>query len=196
MTTAEDVFYLYERNSNYYYNCNMRKELDKCPLKLQGNICFCENNQVVLPFTIGEQCVPCNLNRKCYIKPDEECPICFEKIIRKSNAFITNCGHTFHKKCLNKYIHIKWLSSKWTSVARCPMCRCSLGYPSFEQRYRSSYYDLISHNDNELDKLEDFWLSFEYKTPYFCNNDYAHYLGTNKNCRTCKTFRENGDICV
>jgi hypothetical protein len=196
MTTVEDVFYLYERNSNYYYNCNMRKEINKCPFKLQENICFCESNQVVLPFTIGDQCVSCNLNRKCYIKQGDECPICLEKIMNKIDAFITNCGHSFHKKCLNKYMNIKWLSNKWTSVVRCPICRCSLGYPIFEQRYRSSYYDFISRNNNELDKLEDFWLSFEYKTPHFCNNDYTHYLGTKKNCRTCKTFRENGDICV
>jgi len=194
MATLEDVFHIYERNANYYHNCGLRNEIDNCPMKI-GNDCFCATYQTVIPETIGYEDMDCNINRKCYIKPDEECPICFEKIMRKSDAFITNCGHTFHKKCLNKYIHIKWLSSKWTSVARCPMCRCSLGYPRFYIRYRSNYEDMSNGHDNELDKLEDFWLSIDYKIPYFCCNGYNHYLGMNKDCYYCKSYRETGDIC-
>lgn len=194
MATLEDVFYLYERNLNYYHDCNMRNQFANCPSKI-GKTCCCGDKQVVLPFTIGNQCVPCSLNRKCYVKQCDECPICFEEIIHKSNAFITDCGHNFHKKCLNKYMNTKWLSSKWTSVVRCPLCRSSLGYPSFVNRYRYNYYDFPSDDDNELDKLEDFWLSFEYKTPYFCGNGYDHYLGLQKDCNYCNKFKENGDIC-
>ena len=195
MSTLEDVFYLHERTSNYYHNCSLRNEMGTCPMNVD-NDCFCSIYQTVMPEIIGNEMVGCNLDKKCYIKPGEECPICFEEIIHKSNAFITNCGHTFHKKCLNKYMHIKWLSTKWTSVARCPICRCSLGYQRFYNRYRSNYEDIQNEHDNELDKLEDFWLSIEYKIPYFCSNGYDHYLGIKKDCYYCKKFRENGDICV
>ena len=45
MSTAEDVFYLYERNSLVYNN----------------------DEKKVLPYTIGDQDTPCNLKIKCYI---------------------------------------------------------------------------------------------------------------------------------
>ena len=124
---------------------------------------------------------------------DQECPICYEEIMTKSTAFITNCGHSFHKSCLSKYIETKWLSTTYISTARCPMCRCSLGHPEFDQRYRSSYFNCNHSNDNELDKLEDFWLTKDYKLPVFCSHGYNHYLGLNKNCFICKGYREKGD---
>ena len=145
--------------------------------------------QKVKPFTIGDQNTPCDVKIKCYIKPGEECPICYEEIMTKSSAFITNCGHPFHKKCLSKYIESKWLS---ISTARCPMCRCSLGDPDFIQRYRASYFFYNYKNDNELDKLEDFWISKDYRLPSFCSNRYDHYLGCNKYCLLCKNYVETG----
>lgn len=39
---------------------------------------------------------------KCYINPQEDCSICLEKICNKSDAYLTNCGHAFHKSCLFK----------------------------------------------------------------------------------------------
>lgn len=178
MSTAEDVFCLYERNSRYY------NSLDD-----DGN----ENStQNVYPFTIGDQDVPCNYKIKCYIRPNDECCICYNNIDKKNNAFITNCGHVFHKKCIFNVLKFKWLSSKYTSVARCPICRCSLGHPEFIQRYRSSYFSYNYYDSNELDKLEDFWLSNEYKLPNFCSSDYKHYLGMHNNCEYCKSYRVNG----
>lgn len=188
MSTLEDIFYLYERNSRYYYNCsgNIQKS-EHCK-----NECYCHFNQEVLPFTIGDQYMYCEFKTKCYIKPGEECPICYEEIITKSSAFITNCGHAYHKKCLFKYIESKWLSTSYTSTARCPMCRCSLGHPEFIQRYRSSYFSLYDGKDNELDRLEDFWISKDYKLPIFCSNRYDHYLGCDKSCFMCKYYIETG----
>lgn len=180
MSTAEDVFHLYERNSRHYYD-NLEEDS--------------EIIQNVLPLTIGEQDVPCNFKIKCYVKPGEECPICYEEVKTKSTAYITNCGHTYHKKCIFDYLQSKWLSTKYTSVARCPMCRCSLGHPEFVQRYRSSYFSYTYSDDNGLDKLEDFWLSNEYKMPNFCSNGYDHYLGMDKECEFCKTYREKGIEC-
>jgi len=187
MSTAEDVFYLYERNSRHYYDCRFKKDLEKCEEE-----CYCSLKQEVKPFTIGDQDIPCDFKTKCYIKPGDECPICYESIITKSSAFITNCGHHFHKKCLVKYLETKWLSTSYASVARCPMCRCSLGHPNFVQRYRSSYFTCFYKNENGLDKLEDFWLSKDYQLPLFCSNSFDHYLGCDKSCYMCRCFIETG----
>jgi len=192
MSTAEDVFYLYERNSRYYHDCNLKNSIEECP-DCWSNECYCRLKQDVIPLVIGNQYVPCAYKIKCYIKPGEECPICYEEIMTKSTAFITNCGHSFHKKCLFKCIESKWLSSSYTSTARCPICRCSLGHPEFIQRYRSSYFSYNYKDDNGLDKLEDFWISKDYTLPSFCSNRYDHYLGTDKVCFMCESYREKGE---
>ena len=193
MSTLEDVFYLYERNSRYYHDCNFKKNIGESSY-CDNNECYCHLEQEVKPFTIGDQDTPCDLKIRCYIKPGDECPICYESIIMKSSAFITNCGHYFHKKCLSKYIETKWLTTSYVSTARCPMCRCSLGDPDFTQRYRDSYFSCNYHynNNNELDKLEDFWISKDYKLPLFCSNRYDHYLGCNKSCFICKYYIQTG----
>lgn len=171
MSTAEDVFYLFERKSKLY----------------------CEDYvQSVKPFTIGDQDADCDFKIKCYIKPGEECPICYESIISKSSAHITSCGHCYHKKCLFKYIESKWNSTSYMTTARCPMCRCSLGHPDFVQRYHNSYFSYNYENDNELDKLEDFWISKDYKLPTFCTNRYDHYLGFDKSCFLCNNYIKTG----
>jgi hypothetical protein len=188
MSTLEDVFYLYERNSRYYHDCTKIEECEDS----YNNECYCHLKQHVIPLTIGDQYSRCNLKIKCYVKSGEECPICYDTIITKTSAFITNCGHAFHKKCLFKYMETKWLSTSYTCTARCPMCRCSLGHPEFNQRYRSSYFSCSYKNDNGLDKLEDFWLTKDYALPSFCSNRYDHYLGTKKICFICKSYREKG----
>lgn len=185
MSTAEDMLYLYERNSRYYHN---HKNCSDCWYEE----CYCHLKQEVFPLTIGDQYVPCNLKVRCYIKPGDECPICYEPILTKMSAFITCCGHHFHKKCLFKCIKTKWLSTSYTSTAKCPMCRCSLGHPEFVQRYKASYFNIHYKNNNELDKLEDFWISQEYRLPEFCSNRYDHYLGMSKDCFCCKAYREKG----
>jgi len=191
MTTLEDIFYLYERNSRYYHDCNLKNSIEECN-DCWSNDCYCHFKQEVKPFTIGDQDTPCDFKVRCYIKPGDECPICFESIMMKSSAFITNCGHHFHKKCLFKYIETKWLSSSYASTAKCPMCRCSLGHPEFIQRYRANYFSYSYKNDNELDKLEDFWVTKDYRFPIFCSNSYDHYLGCEKSCFMCKHYIETG----
>jgi hypothetical protein len=137
------------------------------------------------------------------VRPGDECPICCDAIQTKTSAFVTPCGHAFHKLCLCKYMETKWLSTKYTSNARCPICRCSLGHPEFVQRYRASYFAYDQDQDEAvgeekkhiaLDKLEDFWISHEYKVPAFCSHGYDHYLGIDKNCFLCRSYREKGEI--
>ena len=188
MSTAEDVFYLYERNSRaYYHNC---EEFNMCRW---GFCCSNENIPIVKPITIGDQYVPCNIKYKCYIRPGQECPVCFDPIINKTTAFITSCGHSFHKKCLFNYIKTKWETTSYLSKAGCPICRCSLGFPTFIERYTNNYFNSTFYEkQNKLDELEDFWLSNEYRLPEFCQEQYNHYLGMNSRCRRCVLYRKFG----
>jgi hypothetical protein len=186
MSTAEEVFHLYERNSRYYHERIQENNIENYDES------YSDIKQEVFPFTIGDQDTPCEYKIKCYIKPGDECPICFDKILTKSSAYISYCGHHYHKKCISKYMEIKWSSKKYTTTVRCPMCRCALGHPDFIRRYRSNYFDYNYKNDNELDKLEDFWISKDYRLPSFCTNGYDHYLGMDKSCFCCKCYRETG----
>lgn len=174
-STAEDVFYLYER----------------------------QPEGLLLPFTIGDKRIPCSFKRKCYIKQGDECPICFDAIQTKRSAYITACGHSFHKACLSRYMESKWLSTKYTSNARCPMCRSNLGHPEFIQRYQASYFSFEEEHVSDsretksakgLDRLEDFWISCDCKIPSFCSHGYDHFLGIDKHCFLCLSYREKGDV--
>lgn len=184
MSTSEDVFWLYERNKNIEYN-NCIKLCKPCP-NLFGDECCCDSLDPILPITIGEQSTKCRLKVKTYIKFGEECPICFESIEHKKNAYLTGCGHSFHRKCLFKTIQAKWEIKPFSTI-KCPMCRCALGYPEMFERYKYDY------NNNFLDRLEDFWLCKEFRMPEFCYSG-KHYLGMKKNCRRCINYRINGVI--
>lgn len=64
--------------------------------------------------------------KKLDIKPyrrciqESNCCICFENI--KSNEYIRelNCNHTFHKKCIDKWLLYSMKSKEYIS---CPVCR-------------------------------------------------------------------------
>ena len=159
----EDVFYLFERNK-LIYSKNPEVEL-------------------VQPLTIGEIHTSCKLNIKCYIFQEEECSICLDKINIKKNAFLTECGHSFHRECLFKTFENKWKLKPFSNV-RCPLCRCGLGYPDLLTRYLGN---------NDLDQLENFWLTKEYCIPRYCGNiQTSHYLGMKKKCNKCLQYRKYG----
>ena len=84
------------------------------------------NESIILPIKIGNDEMEPKLNIKMYIKPHDICPICYENIIRKSDSYLSICGHGFHKKCIFKAYEAKQLSKK-CSVFKCPCCRTSLG---------------------------------------------------------------------
>ena len=50
---------------------------------------------------------------------EKECPICFEEYkedqVKNKEIVITECGHLYHKKCIEN-----WLEEK----KNCPVCRC------------------------------------------------------------------------
>jgi hypothetical protein len=187
MSTAEDVFSLYERNKLVYANCANKEQ--PCPHTWRGQS-FCYMSEPVQPFTIGDQTVPCRLHVKCYLRPDQECPICLEKIAIKKDAFLTGCGHAFHRKCLFTAIEMKW-KQKLYSVLKCPLCRTGLSISSFlYERYINS----DSKKVHQLDQLENFWLTKDLLLPHYCTNRKSgvHYLGMKHSCTNCKQYRKKG----
>ena len=195
MATAEDVLYLYERNSHIYHDCKFKKCLESCETNW-NNECYCYTRQTVFPSIIGDQTLPCNLKIKCYIRPGEECPICLEPIFTVKKAHLTECGHAFHKSCILNIMKTKWLSKNYMATVRCPICRCSLGRHNITHRYRSSYNSYHSNEShvNGLDKLEDYLLTHDLILPSFCSNHYDHYLGVKKDCSVCDEYRKYGDL--
>lgn len=169
----ENIFQLYDNN----HDTNN---------KIQQNILY-KN-------TIGDITIPFQLKRKCYISCNEECPICYDAIITKQNAYITPCGHSYHKKCLFNYIQKKREANGFTSVLKCPMCRSRLGYPDIFVRYKNNFYDCENGENNLLDKLEDFWITKEYRIPDYCFNGQDHYLGMKNTCLECKYYQKTGEI--
>ena len=55
----------------------------------------------------------------------DECPICFEPLNKE--ILITDCGHTFHEKCVS-------------GLETCPICRSTIG--DLILKYRSDYLNL------------------------------------------------------
>lgn len=186
--TAEDVFSLYERNKNVYDNCKLAGRV--CPDVEAQMECYCSiSNTPVLPITIGDQYVKCDFKRKVYIKQGEECSICLEQIFQKNNAYLTSCGHSFHKSCMFKVFETK-LHNRHTFS--CPNCRARLGYPEFYCRYTNVFrrFDTELCKHYNFDILEDFWLGKEFTTAQICNG--GHALGMKNGCNRCLAYRLNG----
>lgn len=149
------------------------------------------NNKLLIPLKIGNNEGMPKLKIKMYIKPFEECPICYEQIIRKSEAYLTECGHSFHKICITKSYEAKQLM-KPNSIFRCPCCRSIVGadVENFAERYNVFYHQTCPtrFNVNQLDNLENFWMNNQYLIPLICKN--KHYLGMKNNCNICQLHRQ------
>jgi hypothetical protein len=50
-----------------------------------------------------------------------ECPICYEDMGKGRAIFITECGHTYHFKCLQDF--------DVTGESPCPLCRTHMHEP-------------------------------------------------------------------
>lgn len=172
----EDIFCINERNRNFYISC-------ATPDICQSN-CNCHYNQLVLPESIGNNDFTRKINNKMYVWSQETCIICMDKINLKSNAYLTDCGHCYHKKCLTNYFHhIRMNTSK---NMKCPMCRCNLGSPILNERYNLYHKDM-----NSLDTLED----FNIEMLHICESstrENNHYLGMDSNCSKCIYYRKYG----
>ena len=175
----EDVFSLYERNRSHHngYCLTCTDETNQCE---------CESKHAVYPICIGEQDIPCRFHVRNYIKIGDDCPICFDSITHKIDAYITGCGHSFHRKCLFNVFHARWKQRPFSQI-KCPLCRCGLGCPDLFQRYNYC-------TSSSLDILENFWMSKDYMMPEFCPlfGDNPHYLGMHTDCGYCTRYRNIG----
>lgn len=198
------VWWVYERNSNYYHIC---KDISNCPNTFQRNLCYCHRHALVKPIIIGECGFWCDdkigLNHKSYIKWGEICPICTDPIIYKRNAWITPCGHGFHRNCLvdnHRYRQINKMTIEYTNSIPCPMCReglieCCIGLADIN-RYGDEFEDDEDDNKkNLLDRLEDFWLNIDRSYYYLCY-DCDKGLGMNNSCKTCVNYQKTGNFCI
>ncbi len=196
MTTLEDVLYL-----NYTTSSRL-----------------VPNDAILLPKYItssapsAEQSQPRRRQRKLknkkttHIKPGDECSICLEGIVTPANAYITGCGHVFHKTCLCRHVQVP------TMQATCTMCRRGLEllYEPYYQRYAAASDNTADlsvstaidtsasapeEKENYLDKLEDFWQGIHIICPDVCSYGYDHYLGMQqKRCHGCKWYCETGEL--
>jgi hypothetical protein len=141
-----DVFWLYERNMNYYRNCKTNGNTMNLCRTSWNNECYCHEHTSVQPIEIGDTTLPCRMNVKTYIPIGEMCPICLEGIYSKKNAYLTGCGHAFHKSCIQFVLRIRDHLN-----LLCPYCRSNLGRPEIKGRYGNTI--------SELDCLENFWMT-------------------------------------
>ncbi len=131
----DDVFWLYERNANFYRCCKTNGNTMANCRTVWNNECYCYESEEIQPRTIGDQTLPCRFHVKTYIPIGEMCPICLDGIYIKNNAYLTGCGHAFHKSCIRSV-----LETFPHKNLMCPFCRANLGRP-----YREVY-----HNDNNI----------------------------------------------
>ena len=173
----------------YDHKC---KDLKICPHKYDNN-CYCSNYLSVSPTIIAKCGFFCgeklSINKKCYIGFGEICSICLDPIISKTTAWLTPCGHPFHRKCVMKnynYRQIRNLTLEYTNAIPCPVCRyglieCCVGLENLNKY----------NTENGLDKLENFWLRMndsQYLSCYKCKKG----MGLNLSCDICECYRETG----
>lgn len=188
--TFEDIFWAYD--TNHILTFNMCANIATCPMAL-NNVCACALTRPVIPHTIGSSLYSppsmANLKKvKSYIVPGEICSICLEPILVKSSAYITICGHGFHKCCITRAYESNATRSD-TSNFNCPLCRCYLGC---DIEFIGDRYNMVR---GTMDHLENFWWKFDKLVPALCDKtdtDHHHSIGMNKNCRSCLKYRATG----
>jgi hypothetical protein len=75
-----------------------------------------------------------------------ECPICYDEIDLKKNCITTECGHTFHCKCL--------LQNAATNGFSCPMCRSTMAEEP-ESSDTEDEYDEYSDDEDDYEDYDD-----------------------------------------
>ena len=70
-----------------------------------------------------------------------ECPICYDDIDVKKNCITTECGHTFHCKCL--------LQNAATNGFSCPMCRSTMAEEPEDNNSEDEYEEYSDDEDEE-----------------------------------------------
>lgn len=181
--TVEDIFHCNERNRDKLSYLDQNKInvvspmiigyfcIEKYIIKLQSkHLILCRKSTIE------------NIKKKSYLVPGEECSICFEAINTRYSALITDCGHCFHYKCIQKYIYSIKKNVRFDNYScLCPLCRQEIGdIYGIKDIYRNSY--------NNLDRLENFWNNIEINYPHKCVSCLKN-LGMNKLCYNCLNYR-------
>lgn len=122
---------------------------------------------------------------KTYIKFGHECSICLEGVTSNLNAWKTNCGHVFHKKCLTKYYDITL-----TKHFCCPYCRGSIFCFDW---WACDVYEWLSCTDNFLDQVHYFELYKDMIPQNICTTC-DNIIGFTKHCFGCKEWRRSPEL--
>jgi len=149
--TTDDIFSDYNKPIKIKVSANFQGSNSICKTKLldyDSDFCIYESYHRKVRKTIIE-----NLQIKHYIKIGETCPICYDEIIHKNNAFLTDCGHAFHYDCIINY---DFKNSFTNTGIYCPICRSDMGL-----------YENLKDND-ELNDLENFEINIKKKLPKVC----------------------------
>ena len=113
-----------------------------------------------------------NLKIKHYIKIGEDCPICYEPIYNRNNAFLTDCGHSFHYSCIIDY---DYKNSFNRNGVYCPICRQDMG--DYNDLKETKNYEFEYNIKNKLPKIcynleknkyNSHFYTLHYKTCYYC----------------------------
>jgi hypothetical protein len=124
-----------------------------------------------------------NLKIKHYLKIGETCSICFDEIMSKKDAYLTDCGHSFHLKCIIDY---DYKNSFLKNGVFCPICRQDMGNYN---NLKDSYTETTINTTAELFDFED---NIKTKLPKICYdfNNYAYNMHFHRmNYEDCKYCR-------
>ena len=127
------------------------------------------------------------LQHKRFIKETDHCSICMANIGTVNDAYLTDCGHTFHNRCLSNYSHFLQFNKHELTLS-CPLCRTKLGAPQF---HGSHYYSEWGRDFNGFDEIENMSNPNNFNDMvHICHdaNNKSHYLGNNKNCVSCQNY--------
>jgi hypothetical protein len=174
--TLEDIFDDYH-NNKICISCN--KQGDNAISKF--NMEYYDGGSFIYRRKIRKNAIT-NLKIKHYIKIGDCCSICFDEINHRRDAFLTDCGHSFHYSCIMNYEYKTYFT---INGILCPICRQDMGnYNDIKNIYH--------YSKNEIDKLINFETNYKTKIPKICFdlfnlkfNDHFHLTHYNS-CIFCR----------
>ena len=95
---------------------------------------------------------------------EDDCPICFESLVN-DEIIITECNHTFHKKCIDKWLKIKNI---------CPICKTKFKLQEREMTLREICKNLV----DIVQEVHSTVRIFEFTNLYICFNNFLYCLQT------------------
>lgn len=141
---------------------------------------YCLNNKQFN--NIGCSIRKYSLNNKCYINPYTAiCPICLMLINKYNNAYLTECGHAYHKTCIMTALEYSCKSLLHIRL-NCSLCRKNLDVISIEESVQM--FDI----NNVLDEVDNFWLTIQYNMRDICiasTKTNRHFYACDKMCKIC-----------